>query len=53
MKLTESASEQDLKAWREGEQKAQDGRMEDFQTMDYYALRMEKGMNYSPCLLDQ
>lgn len=53
-RLTASASDEDLLAWREGERTAQDGRQEDFKSMDYYALRTERGtwniMNV-PCLL--
>ena len=43
-RLTVSASDKDFRAWREGERTAQDGRHEDFMSMDYYALRTERGM---------
>jgi hypothetical protein len=42
-KLTNSASAADIKEWREGEQKAQDNRIQDVRSMDYFALKTDQG----------
>jgi hypothetical protein len=41
--LTESASEADLEAWKQGEHKAQDNRDKDVQSMDYFTLKTKQG----------
>jgi hypothetical protein len=42
-KLTESAAEVDLQAWKEGELTAQQNRARNVKSMDYYALQCKNG----------
>lgn len=42
-KLTETASNAQINSWREGESNAQDDRVDNYKSMDYFALRTGKG----------
>jgi hypothetical protein len=42
-KLTESAAPADLEAWREGDMTAQQNRLKNVKSMDYYALKCTRG----------
>jgi hypothetical protein len=46
-KLTNSAMAADIKDWKRGEKKAQDGRVKDVQSMDYFSLKMNQGLYLS------
>jgi hypothetical protein len=45
--LTESASAADILMWKKGERKAQDARVNDVSSMDYFAVKMDQGVYIS------